>query len=260
MEEVKIFSLEADLTRTASKPLCEGMITGATPVNHTVRAGDTLTLLPCGAYHILVLIAGRVTFRTGGREFVWDERVTFVPALDADCAVYAQTDAQLLEVRWEMIESDYKLIEEYRANTEWPYQQPYRTSIQYRDRNKSDKTISRIMLEQRHIPRFAMGSVESWGPDFVKSHDHPMLDQFFVSFPENDMFLLIDYEPYRMLGNEITHIPLGSNHGVDVTEKKHLHYMWIDFMVDDTSMKRLDTSHIPTGVMRDFTDEQKGLK
>ena len=74
------------------------------------------------------------------------------------------------------------------------------------------------------------------------------------------MFLLIDYEPYRMLGNEITHIPLGSNHGVDVTEKKHLHYMWIDFMVDDTSMTRLDTSHIPTGVMRDFTDEQKGLK
>ena len=43
-------------------------------------------------------------------------------------------------------------------------------------------------------------------------------------------------------------------------EKKHLHYMWIDFMVDDTSMTRLDTSHIPTGVMRDFTDEQKGLK
>ena len=38
------------------------------------------------------------------------------------------------------------------------------------------------------------------------------------------------------------------------------HESTIDFMVDDTSMKRLDTSHIPTGVMRDFTDEQKGLK
>lgn len=96
---------------------------------------------------------------------------------------------------------------------------PYSLSKQYKDRNKSEKTISRVMLEQRNIPRFAMGSVESYGPDFVRSHDHPMLDQFFVSFPENDMFLLIDYEPYRMMGNEACHIPLGSNHGVDVTEK-----------------------------------------
>ncbi len=260
MEQVQIFSLEADQSVTASRVLCEGMIQGATPINHTVKAGDTLVLEPCGAYHILVLVAGRVIFRTAGKDYTWEERVTFVPALDQRCEIIAETGAQLLEIRWIMIESDYKLIEEYKDNTQWPYQQPYRTSIQYRDRNKSDKTISRIMLEQRHIPRFAMGSVESYGPDFVKSHDHPMLDQFFVSFPENDMFLLIDYEPYRMMGNEITHIPLGSNHGVDVTEKKHLHYMWIDFMVDDTSMKRLDTSHIPTGVMRDFTDEQKGLK
>ena len=206
----------------------------------------------------MVLIAGKVTFHTDGKDYVWDERVTFVPALDKDFSITAETNAQLLEIRWEMIESDYALIEEYK--TVFPYQMSYAQSIQYRDRNKSDKTISRIMLEQRNIPRFAMGSVESYGPDFVKSHDHPMLDQFFVSFPENDMFLLIDYEPYRMMGNEITHIPLGANHGVDVTEKKHLHYMWIDFLIDDTSMKRLDTSHIHTGVMRDFTDEQKGLK
>ncbi len=258
MEEVQIFSLEANPAVTASKTLCADKIKGATPINHTIKAGDVLELPPCGAYHIMVLVGGKVAFRTAGKEYIWDERVTFVPALDADFSIQAVTDAQLLEIRWEMIESDYALIDEYK--TEFPYQQSYATSIQYRDRNKSDKTISRIMLEQRHIPRFAMGSVESYGPDFVKSHDHPMLDQFFVSFPENDMFLLIDYEPYRMQGNEITHIPLGANHGVDVTEKKHLHYMWIDFLIDDTSMKRLDTSHIPTGVMRGFTDEQKGLK
>ncbi len=258
MEELKIYSLEADVTRTFSKPMCENYIKGATPINHTIAAGDSMTFSPCGAYHIMVLVEGRVVFTTAGRDYPWAERVTFVPALDETMTVKAETNAQLLEIRWEMIESDYALIDEYR--TVFPYQMSYALSKQYRDRNKSDKTISRIMLEQRNIPRFAMGSVESYGPDFVKSHDHPMLDQFFVSFPENDMFLLIDYEPYRMMGNEICHIPLGSNHGVDVTEKKHLHYMWIDFMVDDTSMKRLDTSHVATGVMRDFTDEEKGLK
>lgn len=258
MEDVKIYSLEAESAGNASRPLCQGAIRGATPIHHTLAAGSSLSLPPCGAYHIMVLIVGRVVFHTDGGAYPWAERVTFVPALDKDFTIEAESDAQLLEIRWEMLENDYALIEEYK--TVFPYQMSYALSTQYRDRNKSDKTISRIMLEQRHIPRFAMGSVESYGPDFVKSHDHPMLDQFFVSFPENDMFLLIDYEPYRMRGNEITHIPLGSNHGVDVTEKKHLHYMWIDFLIDDTSMKRLDTSHIPTGVMRDFTEEEKGLK
>ena len=260
MEEVKIIPLEADLTVTHSEELCVGAIKGATPVNHTIAKGESITLEPCGAYHILVLVAGTVRFTTGGKDYVWNERLTFIPDLEESVCMNAETDAQVLEIRWEMIESDYALIEEYRENTPFPYQVPYATATQYRDRNKSDKTISRKMIEQRHIPRFALGSVESYGPDFVKSHDHPMLDQFFVSFPENDMFLLIDYEPYRMRGNEICHIPLGSNHGVDVTERKHLHYMWIDFMVDDTAMARLDSSHKDTGVMRDFTDEDKGLK
>ena len=46
------------------------------------------------------------------------------------------------------------------------------------------------------------------------------------------MFTIIEYEPYRMKGNEILHIPRGANHGANVTEKKHLHYIWIDFFVD----------------------------
>ncbi|MGI6635767.1 MAG: hypothetical protein ACOX7B_11420 [Christensenellales bacterium] len=257
MQAVEIVSLTSDQTRTASRNLCEGAIHGATPISHTLQKGDSLLLPKCGAYHIMVLMSGEVVFRTAGHDYAWAERVTFVPDLLEDLSVFAETDAQLLEIRWEMKESDSVLIEEYK--TVFPYQMSYALSKQYWDKNKSDKTISRVMLEQRIIPRFAMGSVESYGPDYVKSHDHPMLDQFFVSFPENDMFLLIDYEPYRMRGNEITHIPLGSNHGVHVTEKKHMHYMWIDFLIDDTSMTRLDTSHIPTGKMRDFTNEEKGL-
>lgn len=258
MEELKIYPLSADRTKTASASICENYIKGATPYNHTVCRGDSLILEPCGAYRIFVLMDGEVTFVTDNREYQWKERVTFVPTPNASLEIHAGTDAQLLEICWEIHPGDDALLEEYK--TVFPYQMSYALSKQYRDRNKSDKTISRVMLEQRIIPRFAMGSVESYGPDFVKSHDHPMLDQFFVSFPENDMFLLVDYEPYRMQGNEICHIPLGANHGVDVTEKKHMHYMWIDFLIDDSSMARLDTSHIDTGVMRDFTDEDKGLK
>ena len=253
MEEVKIYSLEADQTVTESKIMCAGMIQGATPINHTIKQGDTLTLPPCKAYHIMVLVAGKVTFHTAGKDYVWEERVTFVPALDADFSIHAETNAQLLEIRWEMIESDYALIEEYKGNNVWPYQQPYATSIQYRDRNKSDKTISRSCIDQRRIPRFALGSVETYGFDAVKSHDHPMLDQFFFSFEENDMDVLIDFEAVPMKGNELLYIPLGSIHGVDVPPGKHCHYLWIDFYPDnDEALKRLDWSHVPTGKQASF--------
>jgi hypothetical protein len=100
-----------------------------------------------------------------------------------------------------------------------------------------------------------MGSVETFGPACVKAPAHPMLDQYFFSFPENDAFITIEGEPYRMLGNQLLYIPLGALHGVDVVQKQHCHYMWIDFMVDETAMHRLDTSHIATGTMRTLEEE-----
>ena len=85
-----------------------------------------------------------------------------------------------------------------------------------------------------------------------------MLDQFFFSFPENDMDVIIDGEKYPMLGNMILHIPLGSEHGVEVTGSKHMHYMWIDFLPDnEAGLKRLESSHKPTGTMRDLEKEDK---
>ena len=114
-----------------------------------------------------------------------------------------------------------------------------------------------MMIPHRIIPRFAIGSVESYGYDYVKPHAHPMLDQFFFSFPENDMDVIINGEHIPMGGNMILHIPLGSDHGVEVTEGKHMHYIWIDFLPDnDLGLKRLDDRHKPTGTLRSF-DEVK---
>ena len=106
-----------------------------------------------------------------------------------------------------------------------------------------------------------MGSVETYNIDAVKSHDHPMLDQFFFSFPENQMDVLIDYVPYHMDGCMLMYIPLGSIHGVDIKEGEHCHYMWIDFSPDNKlALQRLDSSHIATGTHVEFdakTGERK---
>jgi hypothetical protein len=216
-------------------------------------AGSTLTLQPGPFHHILILISGDVTFTTDKNSYTFHERVSFVPNPKLSVDIVALTDCQLLEIRWDWKEGDDELAAEYM--TQFPHIQIYRNAKQYRDRNKSEKTISRAVIEQRIIPRFAFGSVETYGVDAVKSHDHPMLDQYFFSFPENEMDVLIDFQPIRMKGNELLYIPLGAMHGIDVKQGQHCHYLWIDFYPDnDVALKRLDASHIATGKHVEFSN------
>ncbi len=252
-KEVPRIVVDVNKQGTQTVSLLTGCIPGATPYHHTIAARESITLAPNNCYRIFVLIAGEATFVTDGKAYRYDERVAFVPDPELDVALKSDTGAQILEICWEAKEGDKALLEEYK--TVFPYQQIYSTSKQYRDRNKSDKTISRVMIEQRNIPRFCMGSVETYGYDTVKSHDHPMLDQYFFSFPENDMDVLIDFEPIPMPGNMLLYIPLGAMHGVEVQEGKRLHYMWIDFYQGEEGLKRLDTSHIATGVMAGFDEK-----
>lgn len=250
--------IAVDVTQKAnhSEVILPNLIPGATPFHHTVAANDSLTLEPGAFHHILIQIAGSATFETDGNAYTFNERVAFVPDPKKSVTIKGLTDVQILEIRWDNREGDDALAAEYQ--TQFPFIQVYRTSKQYRDRNKSDKTISRVIIEQRNIPRFCMGSVETYGVDAIKSHDHPMLDQYFFSFPENDMDVLIDFEPVPMRGNELLYIPLGAMHGVDVKQGQHCHYMWIDFYPDnEKALARLDSSHIATGTYRVFEEESK---
>lgn len=240
-----------------SVELCKGEIPGARPVHYTMDAGSKLVFKAnTGYYHILILIEGKAKFQTEGKNYMFETRTSFVSDPKCELTVEATDDVQLLEIQLDILPGDEADIAEY--NTKFPVVVPYQESIQYIDPNKSEKSISRMMIPHEIIPRFTMGSVESYGYDLVKPHAHPMLDQFFFSFPENDMDLIIDDEKVRMEGNIILHIPLGSNHGVEVTGDRHMHYMWIDFMPDkEAGLKRLNFSHRPTGTVRDFANEDK---
>ena len=249
--------IDTSVTEMRSLPMVVAEIPGAATNHVTIPAGQVFTLKADEAhYHIFILIEGKVTMVTGATTEVFSERVTFVPAPEEAMTLTASENAQLLEIIWDITEEDIRLRAEY--DTTYPLIQPYATSIQYVDPNKSPKTISRMMIPHRMVPRFAIGSVESYGYDFVKPHSHPMLDQFFFSFPENNMDLIINGEKIPMAGNEIVHIPLGADHGVEVTGTDHLHYMWIDFLPDnEAGLKRLDERHKPTGTVRDLEKEDK---
>lgn len=256
--DIQKVALDFTATELRTRKVLGDCVPGATPYHHAIPKGAALDLGPEDCHHVLIVLKGDVRFATDGNEYVFHERVVFIPSPDLSVRIEALTDVQILEIRWfKRAGEDDRLRAEYK--TQYPLIQVYRNSKQYRDRNKSDKTISRSCVDQRRIPRFALGSVETYGIDAVKSHDHPMLDQFFFSFEENAMDVLIDYEAVPMGANELLYIPLGSIHGVDIREGQHCHYLWIDFYPDnDLALKRLDDSHIPTGQHAAF--DAKGVR
>jgi len=245
-------NVDVSVNENRAIELCKGEIPGARPIHHTIKANNEILFAAnTGYYHILILIDGEAEFITDNKSYMHNTRVTFVPASDKELVVKAFSNVQLLEIQWDIFPEDAEMLAEYK--TEFPVNVPYQNSIQYIDPNKSKKTISRMMIPQRVIPRFSIGSVESIDRDTVKAHAHPMLDQFFFSFPENEMDVIINGEPIHMTGNIIMHIPLGADHGVEVYDGKHMHYMWIDFMPDnELALKRLDERHLPTGENRSF--------
>lgn len=62
----------------------------------------------------------------------------------------------------------------------------------YGERIKSPKTVSRTLLPKGIVPRLAIGTVQTTGPDLVALHRHPMLEQYFLGLEENNMTVIAD--------------------------------------------------------------------
>ena len=124
-----------------------------------------------------------------------------------------------------------------------PYFINYADAHTYKEDCKSEKTVSRMLLEPRIVPNLAVGSVETYDKDRVEAHQHPDVEQMFFGFSENDMHLLINDELFYMGGNTLVHIPLASSHGVEVADGGCAHYVWIDYIINEKGLEYMDSAH-----------------
>ena len=114
----------------------------------------------------------------------------------------------------------------------------------YSESIKSPNTVSRTILSNEYIPRVAMGTVKTTGPDKVVAHKHPMLEQLFLGLSDNHCVVYadnneVDFPPYSIL-----HIPLGSIHSVSVERGKALYYVWMDFFLNKEGEDWLKTHKV----------------
>ncbi|WP_283610068.1 cupin domain-containing protein [Faecalispora anaeroviscerum] len=234
--------LNLSKTAQAELTLLPQEIPGALPCLHVLQKGSHKTLEATGdTLRVLFLIQGKIEFWGRGHKTVYSEKAVYVEHPQEAVTITALENAHLLEIRWLLTENEVQAME----HASLPFMQTYEQAQKYRDPFKSEKTISRAIVPHRVLPRFAMGSVETHGTDLIGQHSHPLLDQFFYSFAENDCILLIDSLQHPMKGNTILHIPLGSNHGVFVGETQCAHYLWIDFIPDESGLIYLDEVHKP---------------
>lgn len=111
----------------------------------------------------------------------------------------------------------------------------------YTEPIKSPNTISRTVLPNKYIPRIAMGTVETKGPDKVDPHEHAMLEQLFLGLTDNHVVVSADAAKMDFPAYSVLHIPLGSSHGVEAKKGDKMYYMWMDFFLDKKGEEWLKT-------------------
>jgi len=147
-----------------------------------------------------------------------------------------------LKISCKLSVQDYKDLQELPAeNTQNVYFAKFTDCQSYTEAIKSPNTVSRTILSNEYIPRVAMGTVQTKGPDKVAAHKHPMLEQLFLGLSENNCVVYaddnsVDFPEYSML-----HIPLGSSHSVSVKKDNIMYYVWMDFFLDKKGEEWLKT-------------------
>lgn len=248
---MEVSSIKLDLNQKTSgrRLLYDGEIPGTRMYHLVLGAGrEFVSEKDPMLLRVFFLVEGDATFCAQDQTHRFRERAVYLPMPEQELTILASEDTCLMELHWKLNPEDAEFLK--KSGVTFPFTRIYSECPQYHEDVKSDKSVSRTILDHHQMPRIAMGSNQSYGPDQVGIHTHPLLDQYFFSFPENKVNLIINGEIVPFGGDTVLHIPLGSYHGVDVPADGQMHYIWIDFMADPKAIAFLDSIHTPTDEMK----------
>ena len=186
-----------------------------------------------GSEVVWLLIDGHASLITRGQDFAVDrETIAYAPE-DWTWKIKVPEKTELLAVRIVKAlnvqdREDLNRNLYVKNNTE-PYVRSFDQCTPYSEAIKSSKTVSRTLLPENYVPRMAVGTVETTGPDRVERHKHPMLEQLFLGLKENNATVTADNDTTTFPPLSMLHIPLGSMHGSQVSAGNKLYYVWMDF-------------------------------
>lgn len=228
---------------SGSYAMLPGDIKGTYPFYHILDVGQSIHF-PSNRFlqRVFLLVDGNIEIMDITNNSLLSERCSYIPNPENEIHIIAKEKSFIFEINWELSQEDVKQLEI--SPPSYPIIQLYSECPHYTEDFKSARTISRTIVPHNILPRFSMGSNESGENDRVEMNNHPAIDQYFYSFPDNDVILRIEESRIHFKGDTVLHVPLGAFHGVEIGENQKMHYVWIDFIVDqEAGLEYLNTVH-----------------
>jgi mannose-6-phosphate isomerase-like protein (cupin superfamily) len=236
-------ALPSALTDSTSTEVLSGEIAGLRTILHAVAPGESLPLeISADTGRVYVFISGSGSAWNGTTQEVL-ELALWAPRHNTPISVTA-SDSRLLFLELVIELSPTDLVELEQNAGLFPLFISYSNCKTYKEKIKSDKTISRTLLPEFTFPRLCVGSVQTTGDDRVAAHEHPMLEQLFLGLKDNNCRVHAGATTFAFGDGALLHIPLGSRHGVDVEAPHKLHYIWIDLFSNREGMQWIAREHI----------------
>jgi len=247
-QEIPIEYLAMDLhpnKQESSKTILKNEI-GGIKVDHITLTGDVVReeKMQKGYKFIYLFIKGQGNVVADKENYSIVPETIFLPNSVHSLSIHASKNDTLnfLKISSKLTEQDIIDLKEFpKENTEKIYFTKFIDCEAYTEPIKSPNTISRTVLPNKYIPRIAMGTVETAGPDKVAPHEHAMLEQLFLGLTDNDVVVYADEAKINFPAYSILHIPLGSSHSVEAATGDKMYYMWMDFFLDKKGEEWLNT-------------------
>lgn len=251
--EIPIAILDTEISENThhhSKSILENEVSGV-HVEHIAIRGKQTTLeySQPGVRTIYLFIKGSGKVVAQNTHYEITPESIFLPNAVEEFSIKSSNDKNLhyLKISCELSDQDQiNLTELPNENTQRVYYAKFSDCQSYTEAIKSPNTVSRTILSNEYIPRIAMGTVQTKGPDKVAAHKHPMLEQLFFGLSGNNCIVYADEAQAEFPPLSLLHIPLGSNHSVAVEADKIMHYIWMDFFLDKKGEQWLETHKVKT--------------
>lgn len=231
-------------TKEKNKLVLENEIPGIN-VEHITLTGSAKTINTADGFKdIYLFVKGEGIVVADSNEYDIVPETIFLPNAINTISIKAQENDTLnfLKISTKLTEQDLLDLKEFpEENTQSVYYKKFTDCEAYTEPIKSPNTVSRTILPNKYLPRIAMGTVQTKGPDKVGAHEHGMLEQLFLGLTDNQVIVYaddakVDFPPYSIL-----HIPLGSSHSVEALDNEVMYYVWMDFFRDKAGEEWLKT-------------------
>ena len=253
-QEIPIAHLKTQLeenTEQYSKSILENEIKGI-HVEHIAITGENViidsTKEGYKTIYLFVKGKGRIIALNTSYEII--PETIFLPNIVKNITIKTieKDTLHYLKISSKLTDQDHIDLKKLPAtNTQNVYYAKFTDCQPYTEPIKSPNTISRTILPNTYIPRIAMGTVQTIGPDKVGAHEHPMLEQLFLGLSKNNCKVYADDATVDFPQYAVLHIPLGSRHSVSVAKDEIMYYVWMDFFLDKKGEEWLKTHKVIGG-------------